>query len=97
MAKNFKSISLSFLSLFRMFFVGLDELVVDLHQPLEVFHCFDSQLQCGVFVTDEDGLRVLLEGRDRPHVADALLHRFVESKGLVGTGDDNHDLFGRQR
>jgi hypothetical protein len=38
------------------------------------------------------GLWVLLECRYRPHVVNALLDSFVQSKSLVSASNENHDL-----
>ena len=68
------------------------QLIVNVHQVLEVSHGFDLELQGGVFVTDKDGVRVLLEGGDSPHVTHPLLDGLVEGQGLVGPRDQNHHL-----
>lgn len=58
----------------------------------EIFDCFDFELQRGVLVADEHGVGVLLEGRHCPHVVDTVLDGFVQSKGFVGSRDQDHHL-----
>ena len=65
---------------------------MNLHQALEVLDSPHSQLIGGRLVTDEDGGGVLLEGRNGPHVVDALFDGLVESERLVGPSDQNHHL-----
>ena len=68
------------------------QLIVNVHQVLEVTHGLDLELQGGVFVADKDGVGVLLEGGDGPHVTHPLLDGLVEGQGLVGPRDQNHHL-----
>lgn len=58
----------------------------------KVLHSFDSQFQGGVFIAHKNGLWVLLKGRHCPHVIHTFLYGFVQSKRLVCSGDENHDL-----
>lgn len=59
---------------------------------LEVLDGLDAQLERGVLVADEERLRVLLEGRHRPHVVDALLHGLRQRQRLVRARDEDHHL-----
>lgn len=58
----------------------------------EVLDSFDSQFQGGIFVTHKNSLWVLLESGNRPHVIYAFFYRFVQSKRLVCSSDENHHL-----
>lgn len=58
----------------------------------KVLHSFDSQFQGGVFIAHKNGLWVLLKGRHCPHVIHTFLYGFVQSKRLVCSGDENHNL-----
>ena len=52
------------------------------------------QLVGGFFVADDDGMGVLLQATDGPHVVDGLLDTMAESTGLVVAVDHDHHLFG---
>ena len=70
----------------------LDELVVHVHEALEVLDSLDLELGGGVLVAHEYGARVHLKGAHRPHVVDALLDGHVESERLVSARDQYHDF-----
>lgn len=65
---------------------------MDLHQTFEVLDGAHAEFIRGVLVAHKDGRRMLLEGRDRPHVADPLLDRLVQGERLVGARDQDHHL-----
>ena len=77
--------------MFKLTF-SFDQLVVHMHESLEVFDRLDLELGRGVLVTNKDGARVLLECADCPHVVDALLDGHVQRQSLVDAGDDDEDL-----
>lgn len=70
----------------------LNQLVVEVHQILEVLDSLHLELQRSILVTDKDGARVLLKRRNSPHVIDALFNGHVQGIGLVRTGNQNHHL-----
>lgn len=74
--------------------VGSNELLMDLLDGLEVVDGLDVELEGGILVADDHAAGVELDGRDGPHVVDALLDALGQGQGLVGTGDDNADLAG---
>lgn len=59
---------------------------------LEVLYSFDPQLQGSIFITYKNSLWVLLKGRNCPHVIHTFFYGFVQSKCLVCSSDENHDL-----
>lgn len=59
---------------------------------LEVLYSFDPQLQGGIFIAYKNSLWVLLKGRNCPHVIHTFFYGFVQSKCLVRSSDENHDL-----
>ena len=61
---------------------------------LEVFDGFDLQLEGGVFVDDDHGVWVLLQGGEGPHVVDAAFDAFLEGEGFVGARNDDDDFAG---
>ena len=50
------------------------------------------QFESGVFVCNEHGQWMVLEGRDGPHVIHSALNRHVQSKGLVSSSYQDHYL-----
>lgn len=70
----------------------LNQLIVEIHQILEVLDGLHLELQRSILVTDKDGARVLLKRRHSPHVVDALFNGHVKGIGLVRTGNQNHHL-----
>lgn len=58
----------------------------------KVLHCLNFQFQRSILITHKHSLGVLLESRYCPHVVDTLLDSFVQSKGFVGSRDENHHL-----
>ena len=48
----------------------------------------------GIFVTDNDGMGVLLQAADSPHVVDGLFDAMAEGTGLVVAIHHYHHLFG---
>ena len=79
-AKHF-AITSSGLERFIAFF--LDQLVVDVHEALEVLDCLDLELERGVLVAYEERVRMKLECGNGPHVTHAFLDRLVEGESLV--------------
>ena len=55
----------------------LNEFIMDAHEPLEIAHSLHPELQRRVLVHNKDGLGVLLESGNGPHMVDTLLYRFV--------------------
>ena len=47
----------------------------------------------GIFVADDDGMGMLLQTADRPHVVNWLFNTMTKGTGLVMTIDHNHHLF----
>jgi len=66
----------------------------DLLDRLEVLDGLDLQFEGGVFIDDDHGVRVLLQGGEGPHVVDAVFDAFLEGEGFVGAGDDDDDFSG---
>lgn len=64
----------------------------ELSITLEVLYSFHPQFQGGIFIAYKNNLWVLLEGRYCPHVIHAFFYGFVQSKCLVHSSDENHDL-----
>ncbi len=48
----------------------------------------------GIFVTDNDGMRMLLQAADGPHVVNRLFDSVTEGAGLVVAIHHNHHLLG---
>ena len=61
---------------------------------LEVFIGAVLQLVGGIFVTDDDGMGMLLQATDGPHVVDWLFNTMTKGTGLIMAIDHDHDLFG---
>ncbi len=55
---------------------------------------FHPQLQGGVLVGHDHGVRVQLQAREGPHVVDALLDALLQSVGLLRSQDDGHHFAG---
>ena len=53
---------------------------------------FDFQFQGCVFVGDDDGSRVLLQARERAHVANCSFDRILQGNSLVGTCRNDDDF-----
>lgn len=52
------------------------------------------QLVGGSFVADDDGMGVLLQAADGPHVVDGLFNTMAEGTGFIVAVDHNHHLLG---
>ena len=52
------------------------------------------QLVGGIFITDDDGMGMLLQATDGPHVVDGLFDSMTKGTGLIMAIHHNHDLFG---
>lgn len=66
----------------------------DLLDRLEVLDGLDLQLERGVFVYDDHGVWVLLQGGQSPHVVDAVFDALFQREGFVSAGDDDNDFAG---
>ena len=75
----------------KLYFVFY-QFIMDFHQVFEVAHSLNPQFKCSIFITDKYRAGMLLEGRDSPHVVDALLNCHLQSEGFVSTSDDDHHL-----
>ena len=74
--------------------VGFGGVKVGLLDVLEVAVGLDLELGAGVFVADDDGVPVHLQGADGPHLRDAAFYAVTQGAGLVVAVDDEHDLLG---
>ena len=61
---------------------------------LEILICAVLQFVRGIFITYYNGMRVLLQAADSPHVVDGLFDAMAEGTGLVVAIHHNHHLFG---
>lgn len=61
---------------------------------LEVFIGSVLQFIRGIFITDNDGMGMLLQAADSPHVVDWLFNTMTEGTCLVMTIHHDHNLLG---
>ena len=61
---------------------------------LEVFISAVLQFVGGIFITDDDGMGMLLQAADGPHVVDRLFYTVTKGAGLVVTIHHDHHLLG---
>ena len=67
-------------------------LVLHTLNRLKVFNGLNVELGCGVLVDDDEGPRMELEGREGPHMVDALLNGLAERESLALASNDDDDL-----
>ena len=61
---------------------------------LEVLISTMLQFVGGIFIADNDGMGVLLQAADSPHVVDGLFDPMTKGAGLVVAIHHNHKIFG---
>ena len=61
---------------------------------LEIFVGAVLQFVGGIFVADDDGMGMLLQAADGPHVVDRLFYTVTKGAGLVVTIHHDHHLLG---
>lgn len=54
---------------------------------LEIFDGFNFQFQCCVFITNHQGILMLLKSTNCPHVIDTLLNSFVKCERFMCASD----------
>lgn len=74
--------------------LGFGGVEVGLFDVFEVAVGLNLELGAGVFVADDYGVAVHLQGADCPHLGDAAFYAVTQGAGLVVAVDDEHNLFG---